>query len=170
MPGRWVNRASALWRLERLDEALESYGKALALDPDLPQALESRANLLWTRQQALAPAIADLERALKVAPDLPYALGDLLHLKMHAGDWRDFRRDKARLDDGGAGGQAGGRTLCLSGPVGIAGRSCWPAPSPMPAANIRRCRPHVPQGRAAGGAASAWDMSAANSAPRPPCI
>jgi predicted O-linked N-acetylglucosamine transferase (SPINDLY family) len=96
--GAHVNRASVLWRLERLDEALQSYGKALAIDPDLPQALESRSNLLWTRQQALAPAIADLERALKVAPDLPYAQGNLLHLKMHAGDWRDFRRDKARLD------------------------------------------------------------------------
>ena len=46
----WVNRASVLWRLERLDEALESYARALALDPDLPAALESRANLFWTRQ------------------------------------------------------------------------------------------------------------------------
>ena len=96
--GAHVNRAGILWRLERLDEALESYGKALAINPDLPQALESRSNLLWTRKQALVPAIADLERALKVSPDLPYAEGLLLHLKMHAGDWRDFDRDKARLD------------------------------------------------------------------------
>ena len=64
--GAHVNRASVLWRLERLDEALEAYGQALALNPDLPEALESRANLLWTRKRALAPAIADLERALKV--------------------------------------------------------------------------------------------------------
>jgi predicted O-linked N-acetylglucosamine transferase (SPINDLY family) len=96
--GAHVNRASILWRRERLDEALESYGRALALNPDLPEALESRSNLLWTRKQTLAPAIADLERALRVAPDLPYQQGNLLHLKMHAGDWRDFRRDKARLD------------------------------------------------------------------------
>ena len=97
--GAWVNRASMLWSLERLDDALESYGRALALDPNLPAALESRANLLWTRRQALAPAIADLERALKLAPDLPYGVGNLLQLKMHAGDWADFARDKARLDE-----------------------------------------------------------------------
>jgi protein O-GlcNAc transferase len=96
--GAWVNRAALLWRLERLDEALESYGRALAINPDLPEALESRANLLWTRKQALAPAIADLERAAGIAPDLPYLQGALLHLKMHAGDWRNFAADKAALD------------------------------------------------------------------------
>ena len=96
--GAWVNRAGTLWRLERLDEALQSYGRALALNPDLPAALESRANLLWTRQQALAPAIADLERAVQAQPDLPYAAGNLLQLKMHAGDWRGFAQDKAKLD------------------------------------------------------------------------
>jgi predicted O-linked N-acetylglucosamine transferase (SPINDLY family) len=98
-PGAQVNRASILWRQEKLDEALESYACALALNPDLPEALESRANLLWTRRQALAPAIADLEHLLWLAPDRPYALGNLLQLKMHAGDWRNFARDKARLDE-----------------------------------------------------------------------
>ena len=94
----WINRAATLWRLERLDEALDSYGKALAINSDLPAALESRSNLLWTRSQALAPAIADLERALKLQPDLPYAAGNLLQLKMHAGDWRNFAEGKAKLD------------------------------------------------------------------------
>ena len=98
-PGAQVNRASILWRQEKLDEALESYARALALNPDLPEALESRANLLWTRRQALAPAIADLEHLLRLAPDRPYALGNLLQLKMHAGDWRNFANDKARLDE-----------------------------------------------------------------------
>ena len=100
-PGRagiWANRAAALWRLDRLDEALESYARALALDPNLTEALESRANLLWTGKRALAPAIADLEHALKVVPGLPFAQGDLLHLKMHAGDWQGFDAAKARLD------------------------------------------------------------------------
>jgi protein O-GlcNAc transferase len=96
--GAWVNRAALLWRLEKLDEALESYGRALAINPDLLEALESRANLLWTRKQALAPAIADLERAASIAPDHAYLRGALLHLKMHAGDWRNFAADKAALD------------------------------------------------------------------------
>ncbi len=97
-PGFWVNRAAALWKLDRLDEALENYSRALAIDPNLTKALESRANLLWTGKRALAPALADLEHALRVAPDLPFARGDLLHLKMHAGDWKGFDQAKAELD------------------------------------------------------------------------
>jgi predicted O-linked N-acetylglucosamine transferase (SPINDLY family) len=81
-----------------LDEALESYSRALALDPDLAAALESRSNLLWVRRKALAPAIADLERALQLEPGLPYAACNLLHLKMHAADWRGFTEAKAKLD------------------------------------------------------------------------
>ena len=96
--GALVNRASALWAMERLDEAMASYARALDLEPANRQALASRSNLLWTRLQALAPAIADLEKLVAVAPDHPYALGDLLHLKMQAGDWRNFESDKARLD------------------------------------------------------------------------
>ena len=100
-PGRaggWVNRAAALRQLDRVDEALENYAKALQIDPNLTEALESRSNLLWTAKRALAPAIADLERALAVAPDLPFARGDLLHLKMHSGDWHGFDEAKAELD------------------------------------------------------------------------
>jgi predicted O-linked N-acetylglucosamine transferase (SPINDLY family) len=90
-----------------MDEALENYGKALQIDPNLTEALESRSNLLWTARRALAPAIADLERALAIAPDLPFARGDLLHLKMHAGDWLGFAEAKAELDQAvRAGGQA----------------------------------------------------------------
>ena len=98
--GVWANRAIALWRLDRVDEALESYAKALKLDPNLLPALESRANLLWTRNQALGPAIVDLEQALKVSPDRAFVFGDLMHLKMHAGDWRNFSASKTRLDEG----------------------------------------------------------------------
>ena len=37
-----------LWRLDRADEALECYAKALALDPHLLPALESRARVAMT--------------------------------------------------------------------------------------------------------------------------
>jgi predicted O-linked N-acetylglucosamine transferase (SPINDLY family) len=96
--GAHLNRASVLWRMEKLDEALEAYDKALAIKPDFPEALESRSNLYWTRKRDLLPALRDMARLNEIAPDWPYAQGNLLHLKMHAADWRDFRRDKARLD------------------------------------------------------------------------
>ena len=95
--GVWMNRAAALWKLDRIDEAVESYGRELARNPDLPEALEGRANLYWTRKRILAPAIADLERLARVAPDHPYVQGDLLHLKMHAGDWSGFEQANEEL-------------------------------------------------------------------------
>ena len=98
--GVWVNHAAALWQLDRIDEALASYDKALALEPGNAEALSSRAGLSWARRQQLAPAIADLEQALTLAPALDYAPGDLMHLKMYAGDWRNYDADKAALDEG----------------------------------------------------------------------
>lgn len=99
-PGVWVNRASCLWNLDRIDEALLCYGKALSLDPDNAEALSSRGELLWARRKSLGPAISDLEHAARVAPHLDYVFGDLMHLKMYAGDWRNYDQDLARLDAG----------------------------------------------------------------------
>lgn len=96
--GAHLNRASLLWQMERLDDALQGYGDALAIEPENLGALESRASLLWTRLQALAPAIADLEKLILLAPHQAYVLGDLLQLKMHAGDWQNFDGDLARLE------------------------------------------------------------------------
>lgn len=98
--GAHVNRASVLRTLGEVDEALKAYDSALKLHPDLPEALASRANCRWTRKADVAGAIADLERLVKLKPDYPYALGDLLHLKMHAGDWRELERMRASLDEG----------------------------------------------------------------------
>jgi predicted O-linked N-acetylglucosamine transferase (SPINDLY family) len=98
--GAWVNRAAILRAMGEVDQALASYDRALALQPDMPEALASRANCRWTRKDDLAGAIADLEKLVSVRPDYPYARGDLLHLKMHAGDWRDFAAQRALLDDG----------------------------------------------------------------------
>jgi predicted O-linked N-acetylglucosamine transferase (SPINDLY family) len=98
--GAWVNRASVLWAIGEIDRALQSYGRALAIQPGMPEALASRANCLWTQKQDVAGAIADLERLLAVRPDYPYARGDLVHMQMHAGDWRDLARERAALNQG----------------------------------------------------------------------
>ena len=95
--GAWVNRASVLWAMDEVDRALESYGRALSIQPDMAEALASRANCLWTRKRDVAGAIADLERLVAVRPGYPYARGDLLHLKMHVGDWRDLARERSAL-------------------------------------------------------------------------
>jgi predicted O-linked N-acetylglucosamine transferase (SPINDLY family) len=106
--GALGNRGTALWRLNRVEEALADYDAALAAAPASPPAdiLANRANLLWTRRQALEPALADLTRAVALAPERADLKGDLLHLKMHAGDWTGFAAAKAALDDGVRAGQA----------------------------------------------------------------
>jgi protein O-GlcNAc transferase len=103
--GALVNRASVLWEMGEVDQALQSYDRALAIQPDMPEALASRANCRWTRKSDLAGAIADLERLVAIRPDYPYARGSLLHLKMHAGEWRDLARELAVLDEGVRAGQ-----------------------------------------------------------------
>ena len=97
--GALVNRASVLRTLGEVDQALLSYEHALAIQPDMPEALASRANCLWTRKGDVAGAIADLTRLLAVRPDFPYARGNLVHMKMHVGDWRDLARERVALDE-----------------------------------------------------------------------
>jgi len=96
----WVVRANVLWTMGAVDQALESFGRALAIDPNMPEALWSRANCLWTRKQNVPGAIADLERLVAVRPAFPYARGALLHLRMHAGEWRELAREREALDEG----------------------------------------------------------------------
>jgi protein O-GlcNAc transferase len=96
----WVVRGAVLWKMGAVDQVLENYDRALALKPDMPEALWSRANCLWTRKQDVAGAIADLERLIAIRPDFPYTRGALLHMKMHAGDWRELARECAALDAG----------------------------------------------------------------------
>lgn len=95
-----VNRAASLWSLSRVDEALAVYDAVLAEDPNMLDALSSRANLYWTAKMALGPALADTERLARLAPDQPGVQGDLLHMRLYAGDWRDFAHVKAALDAG----------------------------------------------------------------------
>jgi protein O-GlcNAc transferase len=98
--GALVNRAGALSSMGEVDQALQSYDRALAIQPNMPEALVDRAFCLWTAKKDLAAAIADLQRALAARPDYPGARGDLLLMKLHAGDWRDLARERAALDEG----------------------------------------------------------------------
>ena len=98
--GAFVNRAGVLRAMDDVEGALDSYNRALALQPDMADALASRANLLWTRKSDVTGAIADLTRLVAQRPDYPYARGDLLHLRLHAGDWRGFDKERVALDQG----------------------------------------------------------------------
>jgi tetratricopeptide (TPR) repeat protein len=104
--GAQTNRAATLWSLGRVDDALAAYDAVLAADPDMVDALASRANLYWTAKMTLGPALADTERLAALVPERPGVKADLLHMRLYAGDWRDFASVKAALDAGVRAGRA----------------------------------------------------------------
>lgn len=96
----WNERGMLLGEMNRLGEALASYDKSIALEPTA-DALINRASLAWHRMgRHYENATQDLEHALALDPQHAYARGELLHIRMHAADWRDFSQEKAQLDQG----------------------------------------------------------------------
>ena len=62
------NLGTALWKLDRLEDAVASYRRALELRPDYAQALFNLATVLW-KQQRLSEAETCFRSALAVNPD-----------------------------------------------------------------------------------------------------
>jgi predicted O-linked N-acetylglucosamine transferase (SPINDLY family) len=96
----WNGRGALLREMGRSDEALESFDRAIALDPQFAEALQNRGDLYWSDRLDQAAACADMERALAIAPQRPWLRGNLLHLKMFAGDWAGFDAALAAIHDG----------------------------------------------------------------------
>ena len=167
--GAYVNRASVLRAMGDVDQALDSYNRALGIHPDMPEALASRANLSVDAQERCGGRDRRSDQELvALKPDHPYARAICLHLKMHAGDWRGFDKERAALDQGV---RAGKRVV---EPYVYQGLSSSPADllacAKIYAADEYPARSVAPKRGAQAGQASASAISAANSAPRPPCI
>jgi predicted O-linked N-acetylglucosamine transferase (SPINDLY family) len=88
------NRGLALSDLGRFDEALAAHDRACAAAPNDPRPLANRAALLTLLNRPI-DAARDLERVLALDPRHPRGLGDLLHVRRLACDWRD---DEALLN------------------------------------------------------------------------
>ncbi len=67
----WNVQASALRALGRIPEALASFDRALAINPDYPDALCNRGSLLLDDQGRAEDALADFDRALALQPHFP---------------------------------------------------------------------------------------------------
>lgn len=85
-------------QLGREAEALADFDRALALAPDHAALLAARGYLQWDRFRRLEPALKDLKRAVALDAHADYARGDLMHMKMLAGDWQDFGSEMAVID------------------------------------------------------------------------
>jgi predicted O-linked N-acetylglucosamine transferase (SPINDLY family) len=82
------NRGAALTDLGRFDEALAAHDRACVAAPRDARTLANRAALL-TLLGRPAEAARDLEAVVALDPRYPRALGDLLHVRRQACDWRD---------------------------------------------------------------------------------
>ena len=82
------NRGAALSDLGRFGEALAAHDRAVAAAPRGVQALSNRAALLTLLGRPIEAA-RDLEAVVALDPRHPRVLGDLLHVRRQACDWRD---------------------------------------------------------------------------------
>jgi tetratricopeptide (TPR) repeat protein len=124
----WNNRGVALRELGRLDDAIASFSRALAINPGYAGALLNRGVVLGLDRMDYAAAIPDLERAAALNPALPWVHWFLVRMRRHVCDWRHFESEIALLD--------ADITVFRSRP-----RRCGSAPPPMRAPIFRRSRP-----------------------------
>lgn len=96
----WNGRGAVLHALGRFDDALSSFERALTARPDFPDALNNHALLMKVHRGDYDIALAELSRSLALDSTQPFIPGELLHLKMQAGDWSNFAQEKTRLDEG----------------------------------------------------------------------
>ncbi|MCC6198316.1 MAG: tetratricopeptide repeat protein [Burkholderiales bacterium] len=108
------NRGVALTGLSRFDEAVASLDRALALQPGYAAALQNRGGALaYLRRHD--EAARDFARALESNAGLPYVRGELVHTRMHVGDWRGHEEDVQRVVDDVRAGERSVTPLALMG-------------------------------------------------------
>lgn len=84
----WIECAGAWFRIDRFDEALESFERALAIDPRSSVALDGKATVQKTRGQ-LREAIATYQLALGADPSNMAAFQNLLFALLCSGEASD---------------------------------------------------------------------------------
>ena len=143
------NRGNALRALDRLEEAVAAFDRALQLAPNFDAALDNRGRTLRDLKRFDAAA-ASFARLVAVAPHRPYGAGMLLDTRLQFCDWTDYEATSAAIV---AGVERGERVdapfsfLCHATSAKAQLRcaetfvaSEYPAPAPLVTAATRRDR------------------------------
>ncbi|MFA5799456.1 MAG: tetratricopeptide repeat protein [Candidatus Peribacteraceae bacterium] len=85
-PRMTVNLAAAYVRLGMLPEALETYGHAIRLDPELPDGYYGIGNI-FEKQGKLSEAVVQYRRTLEVNPTYTNALNNLGGVSIRLREW-----------------------------------------------------------------------------------
>ena len=103
----WNNRGNSLIGLKKYEDSLKDFNTALSLDPRDVEAFSNRANA-QSNLKRFPEAMADCEAALILDENHAPSLNVLIHCRLHACDWHDLAREKARA---AAGLRQGHRTM-----------------------------------------------------------
>lgn len=94
----FANRGSAFQKLGQLDEAHDSYQRAVELAPSDPQNHFVLSEIL-TQMGRHDEAIEALERTVALNKAFPFALGKLVTSRRQRADWHSFEREQAALEE-----------------------------------------------------------------------
>ncbi|MDL1897771.1 tetratricopeptide repeat protein, partial [Anaerolineae bacterium CFX7] len=84
----WNGLGNALESLERFDEAIEAYSRAIELDSDAAYLYRNRANVLLNLNR-LADAEHDIARAVELEPDSAYTHARQAELALRRGEFAE---------------------------------------------------------------------------------
>ena len=82
--------------LERHEDAIVSYDKAIALKPDFAAAHNNRGNALMVLNRP-DEALASYEKAIALKPDFEFLHGNLIFMKMMICDWSNLETQLVQL-------------------------------------------------------------------------
>lgn len=94
----FANRGSAFKQLGQLEEAHESYRRAIELAPSDPQNHFVLFEIL-TQMDRHDEAIEALERTVALNKAFPFALSKLVASRRRRADWRSFEREQSSLEE-----------------------------------------------------------------------
>ncbi|WP_409192382.1 tetratricopeptide repeat protein [Bradyrhizobium sp. RDM4] len=94
----FANQGSAFQQLGQLDQAHDSYQRAVELVPSNPHNHFVLSEVL-AQMGRHDEAIAALEKTVALNKAFPFALSKLVAARRKRGDWRSFEREQAALDE-----------------------------------------------------------------------